>query len=116
MGFHSNWVDMVMKCVTTVSFSVQVNGKQGKFFTPSRGLRQGDPLSPYLFLLINEALSLTLKKAITDNELQGIKLSRNCPGVSHLFFADDSLYFLKANAQNCQVLNKILLDFCAASG
>lgn len=86
MGFHLKWVELVMKCVTTVSLSVQINGKQGKFFKPTRGIRQGDPLSPYLFLLITEVLSLNLTKAISEKKLQGIKLSRDCPGISHLFF------------------------------
>lgn len=116
MGFHATWISLVMKCVTTVSFSVKLNGKQGAFFTPSRGLRQGDPLSPYLFLLVTEVLSLNLSKAVSGERLQGIKLSRNCSGLSHLFFADDSLYFLKATVSNCQSLKTILDDFCLASG
>lgn len=116
MGFHPKWVEMVMKCVTTVSFSVQINGKLGNYFKPTRGLRQEDPLSPYRFLLISEVLSVNLSKVVSDKRLHDIKLSRDCSGISHIFFADDSLYFLKASIQNCQVLNNILMDFYAASG
>ncbi|KAK9901015.1 hypothetical protein M0R45_002308 [Rubus argutus] len=105
-----------MKCVTIVSFLCPDQWKTGHYFKPTKGLRQGDPLSPYLFLLISEGLSVNLSKAVSDKRLHGIKLSRDCPGIYHLFFADDSLYFLKASIQNCQVLINIIMDFCAAFG
>lgn len=105
-----------MSCVTTVSFSIVLNGNPGSFFKPKRGLRQGDPLSPYLFLIISEVLSVRITKSVNDGHLLGIKLSRSCPVISHLFFADDALYFLKASLPNCWKLKQILMVYCNASG
>lgn len=105
-----------MACVKTVSFSMVLNGKPGKFFTPSRGLRQGDPLSLYLFLIVSEALSLRIYKAVSQNELLGVCLSRGSPILSHLFFADDALFFLKGTLLNCQQLSLIFKEYCIASG
>ena len=116
MGFSVGWIRMVMKCVTTVSFSVLVNGKPSSFFKPSRGLRQGDPLSPYLFILVCDVLSRNIKGAILEERLETIQLSRNCPGISHLFFADDSLFFTKADSGNALCLMEIINSYCLASG
>ena len=62
MGFHDKWISLIMMCVTTVSYSVLINGDPKGKITPSRGLRQGDPISPYLFLICAEGLSAMLKK------------------------------------------------------
>jgi hypothetical protein len=115
-GFDPGWVKLVMGCVSTVAFSIVLNGNAGDFFKPKRGLRQGDPLSPYLFLIISEVLSLRISKSINDGGLTGVKLSRSCPVVSHLFFADDALFFLKATLHNCVVLDRIFKVYCRASG
>jgi hypothetical protein len=61
-GFAKKWIQWIMTCVKTVTFSVKFNGKLLKKFNPSRGLRQGDPLSPYLFLFVGEGLSCLLKE------------------------------------------------------
>ncbi|KAH0996498.1 hypothetical protein GBA52_020362 [Prunus armeniaca] len=76
MGFSNFWINLVMTCISSVSFFVLLNGKPGTPFSPSRGLRQGDPLSLYLFLLICEALSLNLRKLVNDGVIEGIKLGR----------------------------------------
>jgi hypothetical protein len=63
MGFSQRWIDMIMRCVQTAKFSARLNGEVSERFTPSRGLRQGDPISPYLFLLCVEGFSALLKQA-----------------------------------------------------
>ena len=64
------------------------------FVKPTRGIRQGDPLSPYLFLLVTEGFSNLLKKAMQEQRLTGFRVARACPALSHIFFADDTLIFL----------------------
>ncbi|KAM2669171.1 hypothetical protein EV2_020673 [Malus domestica] len=93
LGFHRRWINMVMRCVKTVEFSILINGRPGRAFKPTRGLRHGDPLSPYLFLIISEVLSLVIKRAIQQGYLEGIQISTSRPMLSHLLFADDTLLF-----------------------
>jgi hypothetical protein len=77
MGFHRRWVDMLMACVTSVNYNVRFNSMETDAFTPSRGLRQGDPLSPYLFLLVAQGLSSMLKGAEMRGELEGVRVCRD---------------------------------------
>ncbi|XP_074315639.1 uncharacterized protein LOC141651843 [Silene latifolia] len=116
MGFDRQWVSRVMECVTTVSFAVLINGKPSRSFRPSRGLRQGDPLSPYLFILCAEVLSSLMRRAVESNTLHGIRISNSAPSISHLLFADDSLFFAKAKAEEADVINNILRRYEEASG
>lgn len=82
---------------------------------PSRGIRQGDPLSPYLFILIVDVLSLMVSKAVNAGELQAIRMRKTCPTISHLFLADDSIIFIKATSDNGRKLQQILSTYCWAS-
>uniref|UniRef100_A0A2N9I5D1 Reverse transcriptase domain-containing protein n=1 Tax=Fagus sylvatica TaxID=28930 RepID=A0A2N9I5D1_FAGSY len=83
---------------------------------PSRGLRQGDPLSPYLFLLCAEGLHSLIKKAESSGDIQGVSLCRGGPKITHLFFADDSLLFIKATTTACDQIQSILGQYERASG
>ena len=82
LGFHRIWVEMIMRLVTTVSFSVLFNGDRLDSFVPINGIRQGDPISPYLFLLAAEGLSCLLKSKIQSSSLSGIKVAASAPMVS----------------------------------
>lgn len=86
MGFPTKFRELVMKCVCSVSYSVLLNGTPLPVFTPERGLRQGDPLSPYLFVMCVEVLSFLLNKAQQEGVLNGVKVGDSAPSVSHLFF------------------------------
>ena len=87
MGFQASWVAMIMECISTISYFILVNGEPPKgIITPSRDLRQGDPLSPFLFLFCAEGLNAILRKLARDGEIKGFSLCRNGPKVTRLFF------------------------------
>ena len=92
-----------------------INGAIHGCIFPTRGLRQGDPLCPYLFLLCADDFSSLIKDAARNQSLSGISICRGCPMETHLFFADDSLLFCKANDQECHKLIEILELYEAAS-
>ena len=102
MGFHERWISLIMHCITTISYSALINGVAYGSIIPTRGLCQGDPLSSYLFLLCADGFSSLINNAVQNQMMSGITISRGCPMVIHLFFADDSLLFCKASVQECQ--------------
>lgn len=104
MGFHQRLINLIMKCVTTVTYSMLINGKQHGHFAPNYGLRQKDPLSPYIFLLYTEGLSNILRKQVVDGRLHGIKVVTTGPLISHLLFADDSIIFPRAIVEECHMI------------
>lgn len=116
MGFDTNWTTKIMRCVRTVTYSFIVNGELRGLITPSRGLRQGDSISPYLFLLCAEVLFRWISHAESRRLLNGVKICREAPSISHLFFADDSLIFIKAEESECRILKDIFIDYESASG
>ena len=116
MGFDLHWIKLMMECISSVQYRVLLNGQPRGFIIPQWGLRQGDPLSPYLFILCTEALIANIKKAEHGQELTGMKVARACPSISHLLFADDSLFFCKAQRDECQTILKILKEYEMVSG
>ncbi|CAL1384173.1 unnamed protein product [Linum trigynum] len=116
LGFADRWVRMIMYCVSTVSYAALVKGHQSDTFFPTRGLRKGDPISPYLFLLVAEGLSALTAKAEAEGFIQGLKVSQNAPMISHLLFADDSISFIKATRPQCSKLKEILSCYEVESG
>ncbi|XP_068339108.1 uncharacterized protein [Pyrus communis] len=116
MGFCSRWRSLISGCLSSVQFAVLLNGQAGAPFVPSRGIRQGDPLSPYLFILVGEVLSKMIQGAVGQGRLEGVKMGGSGPVISHLFFADDTLLFLRADQKNCRNLRHLIESFCVASG
>lgn len=116
MRFCEQWVQWVMQCVSTVTFNVNFNGELLPSFKPTRGIRQGDPLSPYLFIIVANVLSSMMKKAVAEGTLKGIKMNTSCPTLSPLLFADDYIFFLNGTILECQNLATILHEYCFASG
>ena len=105
-----------MQCITSVTYAIRINGSPTGCITPSRGIRQGDPLSPYLFLLCAEGLSSLIKAAVNSRNMEGIANYRGSPKLSHLFFVDDSLIFCKASLKECAFLQRVLEIYEKASG
>lgn len=115
-GVLKKWISWIMLCVTTISYSVSFNGSQVRPIISKRGLRQGDPLSPYLFLICVEGLSLSLRDAANDGRVSGCKIHEYAPAVTHLLFADDSFLFCKASMEEARVIKEILQRYEVSSG
>ncbi|KAL0700618.1 hypothetical protein Bca4012_056740 [Brassica carinata] len=116
MGFCNQWRIWIKMCITTVSYSVLVNGEPTRSIKPQRGLRQGDPISPYLYILCTEGLSRLIRQNIQHRKIHGFKASRSGPAICHLLFADDSLVFCKATEEEGHNLLNILNTYQRASG
>ncbi|KAL5549649.1 hypothetical protein UlMin_004880 [Ulmus minor] len=116
LGFSEVWTNKIMACISSVSYSFQFNGQRVGHLIPSRGLRQGDPLSPYIFLLCGEGLSSLLHHYEQSGYLQGLRCGLRGPTISHLFFVDDSLLFFEAKTIACAALKEALNFYEAASG
>ena len=105
-----------MVCVKTVIYSILVNGEPKGLIHPSRGLRQGDPLSPFLFLLCTEGLYGLIKKATSNGDINGFRLCKQGPKLTHLFFADDILLFCRVNSTECSKVMDLLSLYEDVSG
>jgi hypothetical protein len=115
VGFGVQLTNWIMCCVTTTNFTVLINGEATEYFKSGRGLRQGCPLSPYLFILIMEGLSLMLKRSISEGKITGIKVSKFIK-IVHLLFVDDVLLMTRASPSEWRVISDILQYFCVVSG
>ena len=116
MGFNGRWVNLISECISTVTYSILVNGEPKGIIVPSRGLRQGDPLSPYLFLLCSKGLNALIQHAVNEDKIREYSLCQYGPKISHLFFADDSLLFCRAQISDIQAIQEILELYEKVSG
>ncbi|XP_048621914.1 uncharacterized protein LOC111212914 [Brassica napus] len=116
LGFHDKWITLIMQCVTTVSYSYLINDSAYGSVIPKRRIRQGDPLSSYLFILCGQVLSGLCQKGEREGTLQGVRVARNCPRVNHLLFADETMFFCQTSKSCYTKLKTILWEYEKASG
>uniref|UniRef100_A0A2N9HI48 Reverse transcriptase domain-containing protein n=1 Tax=Fagus sylvatica TaxID=28930 RepID=A0A2N9HI48_FAGSY len=111
-GFSPIFICWIMECISSVSFSILVNGGITKIFHPSRGLRQGDPLSPYLFILGQEVLSRLIDREFLNGSISGVRMNVDGPSFTHVLYTDDIMLFAKASSREVQILDNCLESYC----
>jgi hypothetical protein len=114
-GMHGKFVSWVRECITSPRFSVAVNGTLVGYFEGKRGFRQGDPLSPYLFVLSMEVLSSLLAECVVKKEGFGYHRCSTV-GLTHLCFANDLLIFSEASVHYVSAIQKVRIEFESLSG
>ncbi|WKA03336.1 hypothetical protein VitviT2T_021451 [Vitis vinifera] len=115
-GFGPRWRKWMSGCLSSVSYAILVNGSAKGWVKASRGLRQGDPLSHFLFTLVADVLSRMLMRAEERNMMEGFRVGRNRTRVSHLQFVDDTIFFSNLREEELQTLKSLLLVFGHISG
>ncbi|XP_075669726.1 uncharacterized protein LOC142639425 [Castanea sativa] len=114
-NFPNHLSSLIMSCVSTSFISVLYNGGALDPFHPLKGIRQGDPHSPYLFILCMEVLAAFIIEKCKAKLWDPISASRGDAAFSHLFLADDLVLFAKANVKNCRAVRNVLDTFCGLS-
>lgn len=114
-GFDYNWIKGVMALVTTASCFIILNGSPSRTFRPSRGLRQGDPLSPFLFILMMEGLGKEITTAKEEGRIQGLRLTRNGDTLTHQQFVDDTKLQGTPTIKEAKAFKQILHEFALAA-
>jgi len=117
MGLHSTWIGWILECIRSVTYSVLVNGEPKGYIIPTRGIRQEDTLSPYLFLLCSEDLNGLIEHAIDRKHIKGFSLCKNSLKISlFFFFVDNSLLFYRARLEDVRKIQEILGKYQVALG
>lgn len=116
MNFDSKWVSWIRALLESSRISILVNGSPTKEFTPARGLRQGDPISPLLYNLVGEILNSMLTKAASEGLFKGITLVEGTADITHLQFADDTVVFLDGTLESARGIKRVLQCFQIISG
>lgn len=113
-GFSNTWVNLILKTLRTITYKLKINGELSELITPQAGVRQGDLLSPYLFIIMAEALSTLLTNGMNTKVISGISLSKFSPSFNHLFFADDSMLFSKTSKLDAYGIINVLNTYSKA--
>ena len=116
IGFNSKWVKWIEGCLKSASISVLVNGSPSTEFLLKRGLRQGDPLAPFLFNVVAESLNGLIRRAKDENLYKGFQIGADLVDISILQYADDTIFFGEATMENVTAIKAILRTFELASG
>ncbi|PNX73125.1 ribonuclease H [Trifolium pratense] len=114
--FPPNLVNIIQHCITSPSFKILWNDDKTDTFTPTRGIRQGDPLSPYLFFICMDRLSHMIADQVEARYWKPMRACRYGPQISHLLFANDLLLFAEASIEQAHCILNCLDIFCKASG
>lgn len=109
MGFKDKWIQLVMMCVTTVRYQIVLDDNLLGHIIPSRGLRQGDTLSPYLFILCAEGIFALMTQNERSGAIHGCRVAAGAPILTHLFFANNCFLFCRASLNEARVVRSILL-------
>jgi hypothetical protein len=109
--FHDKWINWICICISTTSFSIMLNRSSFRHFKPSWRQKQGDPLSPFLFIIGTEVISQML-----HNSLHGFKISRSCESLNHLLFADDLVVFTSTTSSEASIIKNCLDRYSFWSG
>ncbi|CAM8978422.1 unnamed protein product [Rhodiola kirilowii] len=116
LGFAADWVRKIMLCVSSVEYNVRINDIVSERIIPSRGLRQGDPISLYLFLICADWLSYALNRYQKLGYIRGVRIYRGASVITYLMFVDDCVLFLKANRNVVQWVSSLLKKYEKVSG
>uniref|UniRef100_A0A803PL05 Reverse transcriptase domain-containing protein n=1 Tax=Cannabis sativa TaxID=3483 RepID=A0A803PL05_CANSA len=116
MGFSHQWINLILSCVSSVRYKVLNSGREMGPIIPSRGIRQGDPLSSYLFLICAEGFSALINQFESSGHIRGCKVANGAPTISHMLFADDSYLYCRANEREATNVIRLLKIFEEASG
>lgn len=115
-GFNSKFTNLILECISTTQYSLLLNGSPYGYFSPGRGLRQGDPMSLALFTIFSYLLSRMLARAEQEGCISGVKVSRLSPKVTHLMYADDLVIYSKATLEEAREISYCLQTYCNWTG
>ena len=115
-GFSHQWINLIFKFISTPKIFVLINGTPAGFFEISRGIRQGDPLSPFLFIIMAEAFGRAVSDAYKKWKISSIPITRNLPHLAHQQYADDTILPGKSSVQEALGYKSILQTYMDASG
>jgi len=116
LGFYSTWIKWIRGCMELATVSVLVNESPTEEFRPAKRLRQGDPLTPFLYILVAEGLAGLERQALKANLMHRVKIGSKEVEVNLLQFADDTLFFCEDSRSNVFIMKTILRGFELASG
>lgn len=116
MGFGEKWCKWVDTCLMTAKVSVLVNGSPTQEFNMERGVKQGDLLSPFLFLIVADGFNVMIKEAIRIGVFKGINVGQEEVELSHLQYADDTIIFGEWSMSNAKNLIRVMKNFLTCCG
>lgn len=115
-GFSEVIIDMIWRLMSNNWYSVLINGRSHGFFQSTKGLKQGDPLSRTLFIIVAEVLARGLNNLHRDADFKGFGLPKWSPEINHLWYADDTILFCSGDRTSVIKMMKVLRDYERTSG